>query len=433
VSVRDAEPGPAPAPAWASAEAAARRSYGRLVAFLAARSGDVAGAQDALSAAFERALKTWPKAGVPQCPEAWLLTVARRVQIDASRRRRSHAQALLVLEQMAPEPGPCASTAGFDAEPAVPIPDERLALMFACAHPAIDPGVHAPLILQTVLGFDAGTIAAAFLTSPAALSQRLVRAKSKIKLARIPFEIPDLADIEPRLGSVLAAVYAIYSTGWSEPPGDDAQGCKPALEALWLGRLLAQLAPDQPEVLGLLALMLHAQARCGARRTHEGAYVPLDEQAPRDWDAEMIDEAEALLLRAAAFARPGRYQLEAAVQSAHAQRRHSGCTDWKAIVALYDQLLDCTGSPVVALNRAVAVARARGPAEGLVLLESLADDGRLRDYQPYWAARADLLAGCGQIAEAGRAYLRSVELETDPAVRAFLRARACALASQAAK
>jgi RNA polymerase sigma-70 factor (ECF subfamily) len=287
------------------------------------------------------------------------------------------------------------------------------------------------LILQAVLGLDAATIARAFLLAPATLSQRLVRAKSKIKLARIPFAIPGAAEIEPRLGSILQAIYAVYSTGWTGHHGGKAPRCKLALEALWLGRLLAQLAPDQPEVLGLLALMLYAEARRGARRTREGAYVPLDEQAPRDWDAAMIDEAETVLLRAAAAARPGRFQLEAALQSAQVQRRHSGRTDWQAIVALYDQLLDRTGSPVVALNRAVAVARARGPAKGLALLEGLAEDERLRDYQPYWAARADLLAGCGRIAEAGRAYLRAVELETDPAVRAFLRARARALASQA--
>jgi len=398
------------------AEAVARRSYGKLVAFLAARTGDVAGAEDALSEAFAAALVDWPGTGVPDKPEAWLLTVARRKLIDAARRRRSRADAAGHLRLMAEE-------IEAAAEHPAHMPDERLALMFACAHPAIDPGIRAPLILQTILGFDAATIGSAFLVSPATMAQRLVRAKNKIRQAGIPFEVPERMALGERLDAVLAALYAAFSEGWSDPDGTEVRRRNLADEGIWLGRLVASLLPDEPEALGLLSLMLYAQARRDARRDARGDYVPLADQDPAAWDTQLIDEAEGLLARASGLPGIGRYQLEAAVQSAHVIRRRTGCSDWAAIERIYDALLTMTGSPVVALNRAVAAAETRGPAAGLAGLDAVADDPRLVNYQPYWAARAELLVRAGDVDAADAAYERAMGLEADPAVRRFLQRR----------
>ena len=396
----------------ATAEAVARRSYGKLVAFLAARSRDVAGAEDALAEAFAAALASWPRNGVPETPEAWLLTVARRKMIDAARQRRSGdsaAEHLLLLAELAE---------GEEAN--AHIPDERLALMFACAHPAIDAGVRSPLILQTILGFDAAAIASAFLVSPATMGQRLVRAKSRIRQAGIPFRVPGPDELQERLQAVLEAIYAAYAEGWVDPAGADARRRNLADEAIWLGRLVASLLPAEPEALGLLSLMLHAHARRGARRDAAGAYVPLTQQDPALWDAAMINEAEQLLLKAGRLEGIGRYQLEAAVQSAHSVRQRAGKSDWSAIAKLYDALWALTASPVVAINRAIAMAEVEGPVAGLAALDALAGDARLADYQPWWAARAGLLARSGQHAAADLAYERAIGLERDPAVRQFL-------------
>jgi RNA polymerase sigma-70 factor (ECF subfamily) len=303
--------------------------------------------------------------------------------------------------------------------------------MFACTHPAVDRGIRAPLMLQTILGFDAATIAAAFLVSPATMGQRLARAKSKIRQAGIPFRVPERADLRERLESVLEAIYAAFAEGWSDPAGTEIRRRDLAHEGIWLGRLVVSLLPDEPEAIGLLALMLHAEARRGARRNAQGEYVPLAEQDPAAWDAQLIEEAEALLLRASAMGRIGRYQLEAAVQSAHVVRRRSGGSDWAAIERLYDALLKITDSPVVAINRAIAVAETRGPAAGLAALDALRDEARLADYQPYWAARAGLLARTGEVDAADRAYQRAIGLESDPAVRRFLRQRRRALRAPA--
>jgi RNA polymerase sigma-70 factor, ECF subfamily len=403
-------------PARATAEAVARHSYGKLVAFLAARTRDVAGAEDALSDAFAAALAEWPTSGIPRSPEAWLLAVGRRRMIDADRRRRTGADAVGEVRLIAAELEAAAASAA-------PIPDDRLALMFACAHPAIDPAIRAPLILQTILGFDAATIASAFLVAPATMGQRLVRAKHKIGQAGIPFRVPERADLRERLDAVLEAIYAAFAEGWSDPAGTEARRRNLAEEAIWLGRLVASLLPDEPEALGLLALMLHAEARRNARRNPQGEYVPLTEQDPARWDTPMIEEAEALLLRASSMGAVGRYQLEAAVQSAHVVRRRTGRPDWAAIERLYDALSALTGSPVVAINRAIAVAETRGATAGLVALDALADDARLAEYQPYWAARAGLLARTGAVEEADRAYELAIGLESDPAVRTFLQER----------
>jgi RNA polymerase sigma-70 factor (ECF subfamily) len=394
----------------AAAEQAARRSYGRLIAYLAARSRDVAGAEDALADAFETALTRWPLDGVPANPEAWLLTVARRKTIDTLRGRRRGEEAAAWLEWLAALETPAEGLA---------LPDRRLELMFACAHPAIDASARAPLMLQAVLGFDAATIAAAFLVAPAAMSQRLVRAKAKIRQAGIGLQVPERAELPERLGAVLSAIYAVYGDAWSDAAGTDLAG-----EAIWLARLVASLLPQEPEALGLLALMLYSHARRAARRDAAGVYVPLSEQDPALWDRALIDEAEGLLHLAVSHGRAGRYQLEAAVQSAHLEGRRRGRVDWAAIEHLYAALCELTGSPVAALNHAVALSQAEGAAAGLARLDAL--HAELESYQPYWAARAELLGRCGRHAEARKACERAVELEGDEAVRQFLRRRAAA-------
>jgi predicted RNA polymerase sigma factor len=399
--------------ARAAAEAVARRGYGKLVAFLAARTGDVAAAEDALAEAFAAALAEWPVKGCPASPEGWLMTVARRKLIDQARRRRTahNATAQLVADEL-------------DAAADTPeLPDHRLGLMFACAHPAIDAAVRAPLVLQVVLGLDARAIASAFLTSPAAMSKRLVRAKDKIRQAAIPLRVPSREDLPLRLGTVLDAIYAGFTEGWTDPAATDVVRRDLTAEVLFLARLVAELLPDEPEALGLLALLLHAEGRRPARRDAAGEYVPLAAQDPGRWDGAMIAEAEALLRRASTFGVIGRFQLEAALQSAHVHRRRTGQPDWPAVVQLYDALLAVAPSPVVAINRAVALAERDGPAAGVAVLDTLAGDARLAEYQPYWAARADLLARTGAHAEARSAYERAIGLERDPAVRRFLLAR----------
>jgi RNA polymerase sigma-70 factor (ECF subfamily) len=404
------------------AEAVARQSYGKLVARLAARTRDVAGAEDALAEAFAAALVDWPENGVPRTPEAWLLTVAKRRWIDATRRRRTAEDATGHLQQMADE----LEAAATDPEPA----DERLGLMFACAHPALDPGVRAPLILQTILGFDAAAIGSAFLVSPAAMGQRLVRAKRKIRDAGIPFEVPEGEELATRLDAVLDAIYATFAEGWSDPDGGDVRGRNLAEEGIWLGRLVAALLPEAAEAQGLLALMLYAHSRRDARRDAQGEYVPLAEQDPAAWDARLIEDAEAALSRANRLEGSGRFQLEAAVQSAHVVRRRTGRSDWAAIAQLYDALFALTGSPVVAVNRAVAVAETRGADAGLAELDALEKDARLGDYQPYWAARAVLLARTGDAAGADAAYARAIGLERDASVRRFLERKRAQLGSR---
>jgi predicted RNA polymerase sigma factor len=401
------------------AETVARRSYGKLVAFLAARTRDVAAAEDALSEAFVSALTDWPRNGCPSSPEAWLLTVARRKLIDSARRRRHGEAASARLRLLAEE----MDAAATDAE----IPDRRLALMFACAHPAIEAGIRAPLMLQVVVGLDAKVIAFAFLTSAAAMGKRLVRAKNKIREAGIPFSVPDREAFPGRLEAVLDAIYAAFSEGWTDPGGTDAVRRGLNEEAFFLSRLLAELTPEAPEALGLLSLMLHAEARRHARRNGEGEYVPLAEQDMSLWDWRMIFEAESLLRRAGALGSIGRYQIEAALQSAHVYRRSAGRANWEAVAQLYNALFALTGSPVVAVNRALAIAELQGAGAALDELRKLATDARLTEYQPYWAARAELLTRTGARCEARHAYEMAIGLERDPAVRRFLQRRQSSL------
>ena len=409
--------------ARAAAEAAARRSYGKLIAFLAARTRDVAAAEDALSEAFAAALTAWPKTGVPEHPEAWLMTAARRSAIDALRRRQTSIAAEPRLKLMSEE-----MEAAVASES---VPDQPHGLMFACAHPAIDASVRATLMLQTILGFDAATIASAFLVPPATMGQRLVRAKNRIRQAGIPLKIPDQDALAERLSSVLEAIYAAFAEGWTDPAGTDARRRNLSDEGIWLGRLVVSLLPEEPEALGLLALMLFAEARRAKRRNTAGDYVPLSEQDTAEWDSSLINEAEVLLRKASGMAGIGRYQLEAAVQSAHAARRLTGSTDWPAIALLYDALSTVADSPVVTINRAVAIAEAGDPREGMAELERLDGDKRLSDYQPYWAARAGLLAQLGDTAAAHAAYQRAIGLELDEAVRRFLQKRSAALRGKA--
>jgi predicted RNA polymerase sigma factor len=401
------------------ADAVARRSYGKLVAFLAASTRNVAAAEDALADAFAAALAEWPRRGCPVNPEAWLVTVARRKIIDEARRRRSGEAAAGDLQIIAE--GLESTAAGGE------IPDRRLALLFATAHPAVEPGIRAPLMLQTVLGFDARMIASAFLASPDAMAKRLVRAKSKIKQSGIPFSVPDRDELPGRLDAVLSAIYAVFAEGWADPAGIDLARRRFTGEALFLARLVAELMTGEPEVLGLLALMLHAEARRPARRNAAGEFIPLSQQDTKVWDAGLIGEAEAVLRRASAAGAFGRYQLEAALQSAHAHRCRTGENNWAHVVSLYDALLVVSGSPVVMLNRALAVAETQGPHAALIEIEALAADQRMAEYQPYWAARAELLGKAGAYREARQCYDIAIGLERDNAVRRYLQRRQAAL------
>lgn len=400
-----------------SAETAARDSYGRLLAYVAARTGDMADAEDALAEAFAAALETWPRTGAPNNPDAWLLTAARRKLIDAARRAKTRADAAAELERIADEPGQADAT----------LPDERLRLLFICAHPAIDPSARTPLMLQAVLGLDAARIASAFLTRPATMSQRLVRAKAKIKASGARFETPDMEALPERLDAVLEAIYAAFSAGWDDAAGADERRRGLAEEAVWLARLAARLLPQEPEALGLKSLLLHAHARRNARRDGQGRYVPLGAQPPSLWDLDMAREAEAALRAALAARRLGRFQLEAAIQSAHAARALTGRTDWAAISRLYQALVRLRPTLGALVGHAAALGEAEGPAAGLSALRDLPDEAE--SYQPYWAAQAHLLAAVGRLAAARTAYARAVGLCEDSAVRTFLIGRAEQLCS----
>jgi RNA polymerase sigma-70 factor (ECF subfamily) len=397
-----------------AASRVARESYGKLVAFLASRDRDVAAAEDALADAFAAALAVWPKTGPPENPEGWLIVAARRKLSDAARRRKSAAAAEPTLLRMTEE-----------LNEDEPFPDRRLALMFACAHPGIEEAIRAPLMLQTVLGLDAAAIASAFLVSPTTMGQRLSRAKAKIRQAGIPFRIPEPELWPERLDAVLQAIYAAFSHGWASAFAEDAGGRELSEEAIWLGRVVVAASPGDAEAMGLLALMLYADSRRPARRDAAGRFVALADQDTSRWNARAIDEAEALLRDASLLRSPGRFQLEAAIQSAHAARRLGGSTDWPAIAELYDALFALTGSRVVAVNRAVAIANAHDAAAGLIALEEAGREGGLETFQAYWAAKADLQARLSD-PQARLSYEQAIGLETDPAVRAFLWERAAA-------
>jgi predicted RNA polymerase sigma factor len=392
-------------------ERVARESYGRLVAYLSAHTRDVASAEDALSTALVAALTAWPQDGVPQNPEAWLLTAARRSFIDLVRHRQVAAASEPTLLLLREESEDMSSSTVF--------PDERLKLLFVCAHPAIDPAMHTPLMLQTVLGLDAARIAHAFLISPTTMGQRLVRAKTKIRDGGIRFEVPQEQELAPRLDAVLEAIYAAFGIAWDDMAGSDQGGRDLAEEAIWLARVLLHLMPSEAEVRGLLALMLHCEARRLARRDPDGRYVPLSEQDPRQWSLPLIEEAEHLIVEAASRGHTGRFQLEAAIQSVHAERARSGQTEWGAIVMFYEQLIRISPTLGTRTGHAAAVGEAKGPEAGLAVLAGI-DPDDVSAYQPYWAVRAHLLHGLGKKSQAEHAFDLAIGLTEDPAVRQFL-------------
>lgn len=390
------------------AEFAARNHYGKLLAILASRSGDIAAAEDGLADAFAAALAQWPDRGIPANPAAWLLTVARR---SIGHRRARSDTALRAIEAIR-----LLNDERQGAEPDA-FGDHRLKLLFVCAHPAISVDVQAPLMLQTVLGLDAARIASCFLVSPRAMGQKLVRAKTKIRDAGIAFAVPDASALEARTDAVLSAIYAAFGSGWEDVAGADPKLSGLAEEAIWLGRLMLTLRPDDAEAKGLMALMLHCEARRAARRDAEGHFVPLRLQDMERWSSAMIAEAEGHLHAAAALRAPGRFQTEAAIQSLHWHQRVSGRHFGPQLVRLYDVLTSQWPSTGALVAGAVAQAENGDSAEALRILDTL---GAPRDYQPWWAARARILWLTGERDAADAAARIAAGLSRDKAVQHFL-------------
>jgi RNA polymerase sigma-70 factor, ECF subfamily len=394
-------------------ERIARDSYGRLVALLAVRTRDVASAEDFLAEAFAAALEQWPSDGIPANPHGWLVTVAKRRHADLLRRGQVRMNGEPHMQLLAAE---IEDSSRLSED----LPDRRLALMFACTHPLIEPGTRSPLILQTVLGISAKAIASAFLVSPGSMSQRLVRAKAHIKASGIPFSVPDESEMPERLNAVLEALYAAYSTGWDEAY-EGASELAP--EAIWLSSLISKLLPEEPEAKALLAMMLYVEARRSARRDSEGGYVPIDLQDIARWDRIQIAKAEKLLHACNQSGPTGRYQLEAAIQSAHIAQRLTGANCWPAIVSLYDHLAALTNSPVAVLNRSVALAEVAGPVAALAELSGISKDRRMLGYQPYWATLGLLNLRAGNVNAGCEALRVAIGLSTNDAVRQHLRLR----------
>jgi len=391
-------------------EAIARNAYGRLVAMLAKRFGDIAAAEDALAEALSSALTTWPERGIPNSPDAWLFAAAKNKL--ASQRRHAHVQ-----EEKASELALLSEEKQATSESSV---DHRLELLFVCAHPSIEEGIRTPLMLQTVLGLDAERIAAAFLVAPKTMGQRLSRAKTKIREARIPFVVPDLEEWPERLGDVLAAIYAAYGTGW-----DDVGGCSADLteEAVFLGRLVVSLLPDEPEALGLLSLMLFCESRRNARRDEQSRFVPLIEQNVARWSRDQIIEADSLLMTAARKRCFGRFQCEAAIQSVHAQRAITGILRHDALLMLYDLLFAHSPTVGVAVARAAALGDAGDLDAAVAALIAVRENSpiEIETYQPYWVTQARVMQHRGEIEIARKHLQRGIGLTEDPAVREYLK------------
>ncbi|WP_326554378.1 RNA polymerase sigma factor [Micromonospora sp. NBC_01813] len=404
-----------------SVEAVFREEHGRLLATLVRRFGDLHLAEEVAAEAVEAALRHWPVSGVPTRPGAWLLTTARRRAVDRIRRDHNLALRLAVLQAEADRADPAPSADG-DRE----LPDDRLALFFTCAHPALTAQDRVALTLRCLAGLTTAEVARAFLVPEATMAQRIVRTKRKIRDARIPFRVPGVDELPQRLPGVLQAVYSIFTEGYAASSGPDLQRLDLAEEAIRLARILRRLLPAQREAAGLLALLLLVHARRHARTGPDGAVVLLDEQDRSRWDQPMIDEGCALARVALTGGPPGPYGLQAAIAALHDEAPDLAGTDWPQIVALYEVLLRVAPSPVVALNRAVAVAMRDGPAAGLALLDELAGDPRLRTYHLYPASRADLLHRLGRHADAAGAYRQALELAGSEPDRDHLRRRLAA-------
>jgi RNA polymerase sigma-70 factor (ECF subfamily) len=400
----------------------AREAYGRLLSYLAVNWRDLQAVEDALGDAFLSALETWPKVGVPDNPEAWLITAARRRLIDRARRTRISESALPTLLTMSEDTQRLASSSAA-------FPDERLRMMFLCTHPAIEPVMRTPLMLQTVLGIDAARIASAFIVKPSTMSQRLTRAKAKIRAERLTFEMPDAEEIPDRLDSVLEAIYAAYGSGWDETAIVDSPRGRLAEEAIYLGRLLLPFASREPEVYGLLSLVLHCEARREARHDGEGNYVPLSEQDCVQWDSGLMMEAERYLHAASKAGTIGRFQLMAAIQSVHSQRSSSGRIEWEAIAQLYEGLVRIHPTLGALVGRAAAVAEAYGVGSGIALLEAI-PPAEVANYQPYWALVGHLYKQMNRTEEALSAYSCAIGLSADASVRQFLSRQASEMVKQ---
>ena len=392
-----------------------RKDAGRAIATLARLSGDIDVAEEAVQDAFAVALEKWPTAGIPPSPAGWIITTAKNRVIDRLRREATrndrHAQAAELWKSEPPEESP--------------VDDDHLRLIFTCCHPALSPDARIALTLRLVLGLETVEIARAFLVPQATMAQRLVRAKNKIRAANIPYRVPEeRAELEARLRSVLAVIYLVFNEGYLASEGEALTRAELCAEALRLARIVVELLPDQPEPLGLLALLLLTESRRPARTLPDGSLVRLHDQDRSRWDRALIDEGQALVRECLRRNRPGPYQIQAAIAAVHSDAERAADTDWSQIVALYDQLLHFTPTPVVALNRAIALAELEGPGAALAQLDAL--EG-LESYHLFHAARADLLERLGRIDAARQAYDAAIALTTNGAERALLEQRRRAL------